>query len=184
MMFDASQGSRRIFSNSGTSPSELAELIQWVVMADLLVRSDRVWLVAPSIDNAPMLDNRTGIFDALDPGWGRRQVRLIDVALRMASEGVQVVITAPPSEPHSAFFGELRAAARDHGLEQHLVAGTRHWISCSGILTRHGLIRGALNLSREGVRQLDDVVTFETAPDDLNRLREQFDANAPQDSRT
>ncbi|MDM0115659.1 phospholipase D-like domain-containing protein DpdK [Variovorax sp. J22R133] len=171
--------SRRLFSNSGTSPSDLAELLQWMMVSELLVRSDRVWIIAPTVDNVPLLDNQTGTFDAFDPGWGRRQVRLMDLATRMAAEGTQVVVAAPYTESNAAFFKELRAAAADSGLEENLLVGTRPYISSSGILTRHGLVRGALELGMQGVRQIDDVVTFETRPDDLDRLRSQFDANLP-----
>lgn len=169
--------SRRIFSGGRTTNSELAELVQWLFLAELLAPGDAVWFSAPTIDNAPILDNDGGAFDTLEPGWGHRSVRLLDVVLRLAAAGKPVSIVSQAKEHPTPFLEELRAAAEDHGLEEFVRVQVRPWVSSPGILTRHGLLRGALEFGADAIRLVDDVVTFHTAAEDLAAAREAFEAD-------
>lgn len=167
---------RRIFNSHRTTQAEMADLVQWLFLAELLAPGDVLWVVAPVIDNVPLLDNTTGAFDALDPGWGARKVRLLDLVLRLAGMGQRVVLATRESGRPAAFLDELRATAADHGLESLVSVQVRSWLSPCGILTRHGLLRGALALEAAGLRPLDEVVSLETGPGDLAAARAAFEA--------
>ena len=171
---------RKIFTGNRTSRAELVELLQWLFLAELLDRSDYVWFVAPTVDNAPIFDNGGGTFDSLDPGWGRRVVRLHDLVIRMASAGTRVSIVTHVVDQEASFTGDLRAAAQEHGLDHLVRVQARPWLSTPGILTHHGLLRGALDLGVDLIQPLDDVLIFETAADTLSAARTAFEANWPE----
>jgi hypothetical protein len=165
-----------MFDSSRTTRAELAEVVQWLFLAELLAPSDTVWVVAPVIDNAPLLDNSAGAFDALDPGWGPRTVRLLDLVLRLAGMGHRVVLATRVLARPAPFLDELRTAVADHGLERQVSVQLRDWLPASGILTRHGWLCGALELGADAIRPMSDVVSFETAVEDLAAARTTFEA--------
>lgn len=165
------ESARRIFSGNRTSRSELAELVQWLFVAELLTPSEQVWFMAPRIDNTQIFDNFGGTFDALDPSWGHRKVRLLDLVLRMAGAGTRVFVVNQASDTASPFFVELSAAVDDHGLDHVVQVQTRPWLCSPGILTGHGLLRGTLELGVDMIRMVDEVVTFETNVDELAAAR-------------
>jgi hypothetical protein len=173
---------RRIFNSGRTTQAEMAGLVQWLFLAELLAPGDTLWVVAPVIDNAPLLDNTTGCFDALDPSWGARKVRLLDLVLRLAGMGHRLVLATRKPERSAAFLDELRATVADHGLESLVRVQERPWLSTCGILTRHGVLRGALALESEGIRPLDDVVILDTAAEDLAAARVAFEAASAEGS--
>lgn len=151
---------------SHTTSGEFAEMMQWAALAALLEPGGTVWVQAPVLDNAPMLDNSTGMFDALEPGWGRRAVRLLDLVLRLAGTG-QEVFLATRMDAKTPFLDELHLAVTDHGVGSLVHVQRRDWLSTPGILTRHVWLRGSFELRTEGIWPMDDLASLEIAPESL-----------------
>jgi hypothetical protein len=146
-----------------TTSSELGQAVQWLFLAALIQPDAPMWVQAPVLDDAPLLDNTTGAFDALEPGWGHRLLHLKDVVLRLAGTGQPVFLATTNSSIEST-LDDLRAAVSDHGLADLVHFQRRDWLATPGILTRHGWLSGHFELRSEGVVTFDSLARLEFDP--------------------
>jgi hypothetical protein len=72
-------------------------------VAEVLQPGEEIWLVSPWISNVVLIDNRAGSFDALNPEWGRREIRLADVLVTLMNQGAQVHIVTRGEASNNAF---------------------------------------------------------------------------------
>ena len=107
--------SRRIFKTAVTSQNVVREVLQLMFVSEFLTRGEEVWLVSPWISNIVLLDNRAGGFDAINPEWRRREIRLVDVAIQILSSGGRVTVVSRPDEHNKRFLFRLGEAAREAG---------------------------------------------------------------------
>jgi len=80
---------RRIFKTQTTGVTTIQELLQTMFVAEVLQPGDEIWIVSPWISNVVLIDNRSGSFDALNPEWGRREIRLADVLVTLMNHGTR-----------------------------------------------------------------------------------------------
>lgn len=165
---------QRLLGQGHNTAHELTDMLEWIWLAELLAPGEELYLLAPMIDNAPLLDNSTGAFDALDPGWGRRSVRLLDLVLRLAASGQRIVLGTRAESRRLDFLGDLRASVQDHGLENLVQVYELPWLLASGLLTSHGLIRGDLEFSFDAVRLAGTTASFDADPQVLQDVRASF----------
>ena len=152
--------SRRIFKSSLTSQSSIRELLQNVFVSELLSPSETVWLVSPWITNVAILDNRSGSFDILNPQWGHREVRLLDVLLQGLSTGTNFRIVTRPLEMNDRWLSQLDESATQSGLIDSLTVIRRDILHTKGFLTSTGLLVGSMNFTRSGVELNDESVEY------------------------
>lgn len=153
---------RRIYKSQATSRGEVSELLQGIFAAELLAPSPRFWIVSPWISDIPVLDSRTGAFSGLDPAWGRRQIRLAEVLVRMMSLGAEVVIATRPVQTNSHFLQKLKDQAGLLAVEKRLTIVEREELHTKGILGDGYYLAGSMNLTWNGVEVLDESVIFST----------------------
>ena len=80
--------SRRIFRSAVTSQNLIRELLQLMLLGELMAPGgQRIWFVSPWISNVAILDNRAGGFNAVNPEWGAREIRLVEVAVELIVRG-------------------------------------------------------------------------------------------------
>jgi hypothetical protein len=153
---------RRIFRSSVTSQNVIRELLQIMFLTELVDPGDDTWIVSPWISNVALLDNRAGAFDIVNPDWGRREIRLVDLALRLLISGCRLIIATRPDEHNLTFLQQLQDAAREMAVEQLLTVVKRDQLHTKGILTTRGLMLGSMNLTYNGVELNDEVVEYDT----------------------
>jgi hypothetical protein len=168
--------SRRIFKRGTSSQQEIRELLQFIFVAEILSPGERVWLVSPWISNVPILDNRSGFFTSLDPGWGHRQIRLNEVVMRLAEFKTKVVIVTRPDDHCKGFVQHLTEELESVGRGEHLVVLWREELHTKGILTSWALLTGSMNLTNNGLDLLDEQVTYDTDPRDIAQGRINFES--------
>ena len=84
---------RRIFKSAVTSQNLIRELLQMMFLGELLAPGgQRAWLVSPWISNIMLFDNRAGGFGTINPEWGNREVRLIEVMTDVMARGTALGI--------------------------------------------------------------------------------------------
>jgi hypothetical protein len=153
---------RRIFKTSSTSCSEIRELLESVFAAELLSPSQCLWLVSPWLTDLELLDNRAGAWSALDPQWGLRQIRLVELLGRTLSVGVHVVVATRPDAHNEQFLRKINDFARSAGVESLLTVHRKSSLHHKGFLGDDFYLSGSMNFTFNGVEILDEGVTFET----------------------
>ena len=136
MTTDAHYSLRRIFKSAVTSRKMIQELIALMILAELIDPGEELWVVSPWISDVPLLDNRAGTFDVMNPEWGRREVRLVNVATQLMAGGSRLVVVTRPGEHTQVFLRCLREAAVDAAVETSLTTIVRDHLHTKGILTK------------------------------------------------
>jgi hypothetical protein len=168
--------SRRIFKSTVASQSELRELLEFLFSGELLGPSSRIWMVTPWISDITILDNRSGCYDTLVPEWGRRQLRLSDVLVRLMLSGTEIVVVTRPDPHNTNLVQKVTDLAHDWFVGDRFRVIHRENLHTKGILTDQFLIAGSMNITNNGLELLEEMITFDTAPEDVGQARISFES--------
>jgi len=165
---------RRIFKSQTTGATTIQELLQSMFVAEVLHPSEKIWIVSPWISNVVLIDNRAGNFDALNPEWGRREVRLAEVLATLMARGTEVNIVTRMDANNDALLSRVDELAIEQGLEQQLSILLDNKLHTKGLLLGGCLLMGSMNLTYNGIVINDEMVEFSIDPQDLGRTRLEF----------
>ncbi|MET3527172.1 phospholipase D-like domain-containing protein DpdK [Phenylobacterium koreense] len=169
--------SRRIFKSLATSQNLVRELLQMMMLGELTSPGgQRAWLVSPWISNVVLFDNRAGGFSAVNPEWGAREVRLIEVALYLMARGTRLGVATNFDEHNDVFLGALKVGAEEAGLSDRLQIVRRQHLHVKGILLKRGLLTGSMNLTYRGLELNDETVVYDTATQTIAEARLNFES--------
>lgn len=173
---------RRIFRSNATSQDVVRELLQIMCLAEMLAPSPEVWMVSPWISDFVLLDNRGGRFDAINPQWQRREIRLVDYALQLMTNRTRLIIITRPDSHNQTFLERLDDRAHEAGLADQLDVLLRKRLHTKGILTEGGLLLGSMNLTYSGLELNEESVTYDTSPEQIAKARVEFAAYRSEDA--
>jgi phosphatidylserine/phosphatidylglycerophosphate/cardiolipin synthase-like enzyme len=165
---------RRIFKTQTTGATTIQELLQSMFVAEVLQPSEEIWIVSPWISNVVLIDNRSGNFDALNPEWGRREVRLSEVLSALMSRGTMVHIVTRNDASNDAFLTRVNDLAREQVLCEQLSVLIHNKLHTKGILLGGCLLMGSMNLTYNGMVINDEWVEFSIDLKELARTRLEF----------
>ena len=167
---------RRIFKGQSTGSPVIRELLQSMFVGEMLRAAQTAWIVSPWVSNVVLLDNRSGNFDALNPEWGRREVRLSDVLLSLMTRGHRVVIVTRNAHSNVQFLEDFGELTDQHMLAEQVEVVRRNNLHTKGILLSNALLLGSMNLTFTGLEINDEWVEFSTDSEDLARTRLEFES--------
>lgn len=168
---------RRIFKSASTSQNLIRELLQMMFLGELLAPGDeRAWLVSPWISNVVLFDNRTGGFNAINPEWGNREIRLIDVMSDMMARGTALGIATNWDSHNDPLIDSLTVAADEGSFADRLCVVRRQHLHIKGLLLKRGLLTGSMNLTYSGLELNDEMVVYDTTPKILAEGRINFES--------
>jgi phosphatidylserine/phosphatidylglycerophosphate/cardiolipin synthase-like enzyme len=168
---------RRIFKSAVTSQNLIRELLQMMLLGELLAPGgERAWLVSPWISNILLFDNRAGGFGSVNPEWGNREVRLVEVAVNMIARGTPLGIATSFDTHNDAFIATVSEAAEEAGLSDQLLVVQRQHLHTKGVLLKRGLLTGSMNLTYNGLELNDEVVVYDTNAKTLAEARLNFES--------
>jgi hypothetical protein len=147
------------------------ELLQAIFVGEMLAPSRCLWLVSPWVSDIPIIDNRTGAFDALDSSWGPRVLRLGEVIARALRIGTTVVVGSRPLRHNRPFLSQLSTAASELGVSSSLLINEAEDLHEKGLLGDDFYLSGSMNLTYGGVELLEETVKFDTAQDVVAQAR-------------
>ena len=152
---------RRIFQTKTTSQGDIRDLLQIVFVNELLQPSKRVWLVSPWISDIPILDNRMGGFDGLNPEWRGRKIGLTEVILQLMSIGSDVIvvtISAADIRSNRYFIDRMSSLADEAALSKKITikeiskpSFDTVGLHYKGVLTDRGFLEGSMNITYNGI---------------------------------
>src|SRR5688572_26978744 len=87
---------RSVHKTSGRARNEARELLQAIFAGELARPSGVIWLVSPWLRNVPILENRSGEFEALAPSLPRSEVRLNRILRELVVRGTRIVVASRP----------------------------------------------------------------------------------------
>jgi len=168
---------RRIFKSAVTSQNLIRELLQLMLLGELLAPGgERAWLVSPWISNILLFDNRAGGFGSVNPEWGNREVRLIEVAVNLIARGTPLGIATSFDTHNDAFIATVNEAAEEAGLSDQLLVVQRQHLHTKGVLLKRGLLTGSMNLTYSGLELNDEMVVYDTNAKTLAEARLNFES--------
>jgi hypothetical protein len=168
---------RRIFKSAVTSQNLIRELLQLMLLGELLAPGgERAWLVSPWISNILLFDNRAGGFGSVNPEWGNREVRLVEVAVNLIARGTPLGIATGFDVHNDAFITTVREAAEEAGLSDQLLVVQRQRLHTKGVLLNRGLLTGSMNLTYNGLELNDEMVVYDTNAKTLAEARLNFES--------
>ena len=169
--------SRRIFKSLATSQNLVRELLQMMMLGELISPGgQRAWLVSPWISNFVLFDNRSGGFSAINPEWGAREVRLIEVALHLMARGTSLGVATSFDDHNDSFLEALKIVSDEAGLSDRLKIVRRKHLHVKGVLLKRGLLTGSMNLTYNGLELNDETVVYDTASQTIAEARLNFEA--------
>lgn len=166
---------RTLRTSALASREELADALQGLFLAELLRPSQPIWLVTPWISDVVVIDNRAGAFKGLLPDLPQRQIRLAEVLLLHLRTGGKVVIACRPDTHNTALVEGLRQAVVDHDLGDHFRHVYADELHEKGILSRHALLSGSMNLTYNGLRRLEESILITDESDAMTRARHAYE---------
>ena len=168
---------RRIFKSRVTSQNLIRELLQMMFLGELLAPGgERVWLVSPWISNITLFDNRAGGFGTVNPEWGNREIRLIEVMTNVMERGTLLGIATSLDEHNEPLIDALTSAAAEGGIADKLHIVRRQHLHIKGVLLKRGLLTGSMNLTYNGLELNDEMVVYDTSPKTLAEARINFES--------
>ena len=168
---------RRIFKSIVTSQNLIRELLQMMFLGEMLSpETDRVWLVSPWISNVVLFDNRAGGFSIINPEWGNREVRLIEVLTHLMARGTSLGIATSNDDHNDPLIHTLQDAVVEAGLSDKLCLVRRQHLHIKGVLFKRGLLTGSMNLTYNGLELNDEMVVYDTTPRALAEARINFES--------
>lgn len=166
---------RTLRTSALASREELADALQGLFLAEILMPSVPLWLVTPWISDVVVIDNHAGSFVGLLPDLPQRQIRLAEVLLLHMKSGGQVVVACRPDAHNTALVEQLWQAVDEHQLKdsfRHVYADELHE---KGILSRHVLLSGSMNLTYNGLRRLEESILITDESDAMARARHAYE---------
>jgi phosphatidylserine/phosphatidylglycerophosphate/cardiolipin synthase-like enzyme len=145
-------------------------------ISEALTAGNRIWVVSPWITDVSLIDNRSGNFDALNPEWGRREVKATEVLTFLMTGGRHVTVVTRNVEINKGFIAVINEQARRLGLEGNLSIILRDVLHSKGIVLSRSMLVGSMNLTYSGVELNDESVEFVIDPEDIARTRLECDA--------
>jgi phosphatidylserine/phosphatidylglycerophosphate/cardiolipin synthase-like enzyme len=166
---------RQIFKSATSAPKGARDVLTLVFAHELIVPSDTLHLVTPWVSNIVVFDNRLGEFDGLNPEWTRREIRLVDVLVAVASNDTRLVLRVRPDRHNQPFHARLMAALDDVGLRDRCRWSESIALHTKGLLTDHALLSGSMNFTERGVTLNDESLTVSFDAQLIAQAKVEFD---------
>ncbi len=162
---------RSLRTTAFASRQELADALQCLFVAELLVPSTPLWIVTPWVSDVPIIDNRTGQFRGLMPALPQRWIRLSEVLEQQLARGGSLVIACRPDDHNRSFTRQLQRGIREVGREKQVRINLSAELHEKGILTESVFLSGSMNLTYNGLRTLEEVIHLTDESDAVARAR-------------
>lgn len=145
---------RQIFLHGPLGQRHLKEVLSGQ-MAGLFIRPELIWLVSPWISDFPVLDNRTGEWDALLTSWGNREIGFLELLASAVNNGCALRLVTQNDGKSQSFINQLKNRLISGADYKYLASDTLH---TKGLLTKHFFLRGSMNYTYHGAKLNDEVL--------------------------
>jgi len=164
---------RQIRRSRNQAQGAIADLLVIAFSGELLRPSKNLTLVSPYMSDFPVLDNRTGSFNSLDPAWPATTIPMTWILRSMLGRGSEVRLACNHSHREDQFIRSLfELAERDDtlGLLKICQFDKSEPLSHEkALIADRWALHGSMNFTYSGVELNGELVTLTTDP---NRVAE------------
>ena len=168
---------RRIFKSENTGTIILKEIVQYIFISELINPSEEVWFVSPFISDVPILDNRAGNFNSLNPEWNRKIIKLSDYIRQIISNGSKTFLVTKEIDENMGFLNQLDDEMNEYASKGFFSLIFREKLHTKGILTNSASITGSMNLTWSGFNINDESIEYDIDPERLSQMRQELHSN-------
>lgn len=166
---------RSLRTSAFSSREELADALQALFIAELMFPSTPLWIITPWISDVVVIDNRAGRFTGLLPDMPKRQIRLAETLLNQMQRGGLAVVACRPDDHNRTFTEKVAERAFEAGVGEHFICRYAVDLHEKGILTRHLLLSGSMNLTYNGLRRLEESILLTDDDNAVARARHAYE---------
>lgn len=164
---------RQIFLHGALGQRQMREVLGSQI-AGLLLRPEPIWLVSPWISDFPLLDNRCGSWDALEPSWGCREIGFNEVLARAVNGGCTLRLVTRDDANNKGFISQLKS--RLNG-EANFLTQMSEPVHTKGLLSRSFFLKGSMNYTYSGTNRNDEHLILSNDPDLISEALIEFECH-------
>ncbi|MBW3225285.1 phospholipase D-like domain-containing protein DpdK [Marinobacter adhaerens] len=143
---------RQIFLHGPLGQRQFREVLG-AQLAGLIIKPEPIWLVSPWLSDFPLLDNRAGEWDALNPSWGSREISFNEVLACAVNEGCVLRLVTKDDPKNASFINHLKNRLLS---SSKLYLKKNDPVHTKGLLTRHFFLKGSMNYTFSGANRNDE----------------------------
>jgi phosphatidylserine/phosphatidylglycerophosphate/cardiolipin synthase-like enzyme len=177
----SAQMDRIVLRTAQSARREIQELLAGVLSAELVAPSRKLWLISPWLRDVPLLDNRSGAFQGVGPGWARKEISLFEILGELARRGSRLIVATRTGKENQKAHEALRHALGNQRAEKRLTIHRRPKLHSKGLLGEGYCISGSMNFTHNGIEHLEEMITYTRDPARVGRLRIEFDSEFGED---
>lgn len=145
---------RQIFLHGPLGQRHLREVLSGI-MVGLFIKPERIWLVSPWVSDFPVLDNRTGNWDAVNPSWGNREISFLELLADVVNSGCALRLVIHDDGKSKSFIKQFENRLLKEADYKYLDSQSLH---TKGLLTNHVFLKGSMNYTYHGANLNDEVL--------------------------
>lgn len=162
--------SRIIFINNSLGRRQLRETLGNLLVS-LVVTPQNIWLVSPWVSDFELLDNRSGDWNAVEPGWGMRKINFSEILISAIESGCRLRLVTTDVTSNQAFIQRLQIAVPDTEMFQHIVSEDLH---IKGLLTNSFFLAGSMNFTYSGTHFKEEQVQLSVDAGTISEAKLEF----------
>ena len=163
--------SRTIFINNCFGIRQLKETLSNLIISSSIAPSE-LWLVSPWLSDFDLLDNRSGDWSALNPGWGARRVRFSELLLFAIEAGCNLNLVTNYDRINDSFEERLRQAINEPGSFRVVKSEKLH---TKGFLSNDYFLAGSMNFTYSGTHKNEEQVVLNIDKDTILEAKLEFE---------
>ena len=164
---------RRITTAGRGQTRILNDLMQNLLVTELLVPSDQLWVLSPWISDIDVIDNTAGQFKTVLPGLPSRRIRLTEVLIELARRGSDVRVLTRDVESNIVARQRLENVG---GLGSRPAVRIHPKLHDKGILGDRFHLQGSMNFTYFGQAVNAEGVTLTRDPHAIAETRIAYNA--------
>ncbi len=149
---------RQIFLHGSLGQRQLREVLS-AQLVGLMIKPELIWLVSPWVSDFPILDNRSGNWDSVEPSWGDREIGFLELLTSAINGGCPLRLVTKDDGKSISFISQLKNRLLTSADFKNLSTGNVH---SKGLLTHSFFLKGSMNYTYSGANLNDEHLMLTT----------------------
>jgi hypothetical protein len=162
---------RILFLHNELGLRQLKETLSNLLIGSIFSSGD-IWLVSPWISDFDLLDNRSGDWSSLEPGWGTRMVKFSELLILLIESGRRLHLVTNYDKINDAFIERLEVAMIASSSLRVVKSDKLH---TKGLLSPSYFLAGSMNFTYSGTHINQEQVQLNADADSIMEAKLEFE---------